>query len=183
MEMISRTDRKNSKKKNPLIEWGIPIICAVVLGLLIKKFIMFPVYIPSSSMEPTLNVGDRLIVTRVYNPEHLERNDIVVFDSDELGKTLIKRLIGLPGDKISIEDGIVYVNGEKINQDYVEYPQSTYQEFVVPEGKYFFMGDNRDNSYDSRYWKNPYISADKILGKAQFRVYPFSQIGFLKDNN
>lgn len=184
MELESRSERNKNKvkKKNPLLDWGIPIVCAVILGLLIKKFLIFPVYIPSSSMEPTLNVGDRLLVTRVYNPDHLKTGDIVVFDSDELGKTLIKRLIGLPGDKIEINAGKVYVNGKEINQDYVKYPKESYAEFVVPEGKYFFLGDNRANSYDSRYWKNPYIDADKIQGKAQVRIYPFSQIGFLNQN-
>lgn len=171
----------NKKKKNPaktfITEWAIPIIAAIVIAVLINKFLVFKVLIPSESMVPTLNVDDRLFVTRVYNPENLERGDIVVFESDELNETLIKRLIGLPGDKIKIENGIVYVNGEKLEEDYIGENDNFNGEYEVPEGKYFFLGDNRLVSKDSRYWVNPYIDSDHIIGKAQIKVYPFSEIG------
>lgn len=167
-------------KKNFFFDWVIPIFIAIVLAICINKFLIFKVYIPSSSMVPTLNVGDRLLVTRVYNPEKLQRGDIVVFDSDELNETVIKRLIGLPGDTIKIDGTAVYVNGKKLDEPYVEYPLESYGTYKVPEGKYFFLGDNRANSNDSRFWKDPYIDADKIQGKAQIKIYPLSQIGFLK---
>ncbi len=167
-------------KKNFFFDWVIPIFIAIVLAICINKFLIFKVYIPSSSMVPTLNVDDRLLVTRVYNPEKLQRGDIVVFDSDELNETVIKRLIGLPGDTIKIDGTAVYVNGKKLDEPYVEYPLESYGTYKVPEGKYFFLGDNRANSNDSRFWKDPYIDADKIQGKAQIKIYPLSQIGFLK---
>lgn len=167
-------------KKNFFFDWVIPIFIAIVLAICINKFLIFKVYIPSSSMVPTLNVGDRLLVTRVYNPEKLQRGDIVVFDSDELNETVIKRLIGLPGDTIKIDGTAVYVNGKKLDEPYVKYPLESYGTYKVPEGKYFFLGDNRANSNDSRFWKDPYIDADKIQGKAQIKIYPLSQIGFLK---
>ena len=167
-------------KKNFFFDWVIPIFIAIVLAICINKFLIFKVYIPSSSMVPTLNVDDRLLVTRVYNPEKLQRGDIVVFDSDELNETVIKRLIGLPGDTIKIDGTAVYVNGKKLDEPYVEYPLESYGTYKVPEGKYFFLGDNRANSNDSRFWKDPYIDADKIQGKAQVKIYPLSQIGFLK---
>ena len=110
----------------------------------------------------------------------MQRGDIVVFDSDELNETVIKRLIGLPGDTIKIDGTAVYVNGKKLDEPYVEYPLESYGTYKVPEGKYFFLGDNRANSNDSRFWKDPYIDADKIQGKAQIKIYPLSQIGFLK---
>lgn len=166
-------------KKNFFFDWVIPIFIAIVLAICINKFLIFKVYIPSSSMVPTLNVDDRLLVTRVYNPEKLQRGDIVVFDSDELNETVIKRLIGLPGDTIKIDGTAVYVNGKKLDEPYVEYPLESYGTYKVPEGKYFFLGDNRANSNDSRFWKDPYIDADKIQGKAQVKIYPLSQIGFL----
>lgn len=166
-------------KKNFFFDWVIPIFIAIVLAICINKFLIFKVYIPSSSMVPTLNVDDRLLVTRVYNPEKLQRGDIVVFDSDELNETVIKRLIGLPGDTIKIDGTAVYVNGKKLDEPYVEYPLESYGTYKVPEGKYFFLGDNRANSNDSRFWKDPYIDADKIQGKAQIKIYPLSQIGFL----
>lgn len=168
---------EENKKKGFLYEWGIPVVVAVVLALLITKFIVFKVYIPSESMVPTLNVGDRLFVTRVYNEEKFERGDILVFESDELEEKLIKRLIGLPGDKILIENGEVYVNGEKLIEDYIGNADRFNGEYEVPEGKYFFLGDNRLWSKDSRYWINPYIGGKDIIGKAQFKVYPFSEIG------
>lgn len=177
---IKRANKKNIKKNNIFLDWILPILIALAIAFLINKFLIFKVKIPSGSMEPTLNVGDRLFVTRVYEPQHLKEGDIVVFYSQELGKVLIKRLIGLPGDTVKIVAGNVYVNGKEIDQSYVKYPMSTYQEFKVPEGEYFFLGDNRANSYDSRFWKNPYIPAKDIMGKAVLKIYPFKDIEFLK---
>lgn len=168
---------EEGKKKGFLYEWGIPIIIAVILAVCINKFIVFKVYIPSESMVPTLNVYDRLFVTRVYNEEKFQRGDILVFDSKELGEKLIKRLIGLPGDRIIIENGVVAVNGEVLVEDYIGNTDRFNGEYLVPEGKYFFLGDNRLWSKDSRYWINPYIDGEDIKGKAQLKVYPFSDIG------
>lgn len=168
---------KENLVKNIFTEWIMPIIIAVVIAMLINKFLIFKVLIPSKSMVPTLNVNDRLFVSRVYNPENLKRGDIVVFESEELNETLIKRLIGLPGDKIKIEYGLVYVNGEQLIEDYIGENDDFNGEYEVPEGKYFFLGDNRLWSKDSRYWENPYIDADHIIGKAQIKVYPFNEIG------
>ena len=132
------------------------------------------------SMVPTLNVGDRLFVTRVYNPENLERGDIVVFHSDEKDEDMIKRLIGKPGDEIVIKDGIVTVNGETLYENYIGTPDKFNGVYEVPEGKYFFLGDNRFFSSDSRYWDNPYIDSSDIMGKAQLKVYPLSDFGMIK---
>lgn len=168
------------KKNNFFFEWIVPIIVAIVIALLIKQFLIFKVYIPSGSMIPTLNEGDHLFVTRIYNTDNIQRGDIIVFDSDELNDVLIKRVIGLPGDTINIEDGTVYVNGEKLEEDYVKNNDHFYGEFTVPEGEFFFLGDNRAISYDSRKWDDPYIEASKIRAKAQIKVYPFSDFGSIK---
>ncbi|MEG1483562.1 signal peptidase I [Clostridium sp.] len=168
---------QENKKSSFFYEWGVPVIIAVILALLINKFIIFKVYIPSESMVPTLNVEDRLFVTRVYNEKKFERGDILVFESDELNEKLIKRLIGLPGDKIIIENGEVSVNGEVLVENYIGSADRFNGEYEVPEGKYFFLGDNRLYSKDSRYWVNPYIDGKDIEGKAQLKVYPFSDIG------
>lgn len=180
IKRANKNSVKKIKKNNIFFDWILPILIALAIAFLINKFLIFKVKIPSGSMEPTLNVGDRLFVTRVYEPQHLKEGDIVVFYSQELGKVLIKRLIGLPGDTVKIVAGNVYVNGKEIDQSYVKYPMSTYQEFKVPEGEYFFLGDNRANSYDSRFWKNPYIPAKDIMGKAVLKIYPFKDIEFLK---
>ena len=172
--------RQKSPIENFIYEWIIPIISAFIIAFLIHKFVLYKVYIPSESMVPTLNVGDRLFVTRVYNADNLKRGDIVVFYSEELQEDLIKRLIGLPGDKIEIKDGVVSVNGEVLKEDYVGSQDDFNGEYEVPEGKFLFLGDNRANSKDSRYWINPYIDEDDISGKAQVKVYPFDDIGKLK---
>lgn len=168
---------KEIKKSNFFNEWIVPIVVAVILVILINRFLIFKVKIPSESMVPTLNVGDRLFVTRVYNPEKLKRGDIVVFHSDEKDEDMIKRLIGLPGDKVIINNGIVTVNGETLEEDYLGTIDTYNGEFEVPEGKYFFLGDNRYWSLDSRYWENPYIDGSDIKGKAQIKVYPWKDFG------
>ena len=101
-------------------EWIIPIIAAIGIAFLINKFLVYNVYIPSESMVPTLNIGDKLMVTRVYDTNKIKRGDIIVFFSEELNEILIKRAIGLPGDHIKIHDGIVNINGEDIKEDYVK---------------------------------------------------------------
>ncbi|MCY6371214.1 signal peptidase I [Clostridium ganghwense] len=166
------------ESKKILKEWIMPIGIAVLLAFLINQFLFFQVSVPTKSMYPTIKPGDRIIVTRVYNKKSLKRGDIVVFYSDELQETLIKRLIGLPGDEVKIDNSRqLYVNGEKIEQPYVVYNGGVGGTFKVPEGKYFFMGDNRANSWDSRYWNQHYISESKIKGKARFIIFPFNRFG------
>lgn len=173
----------NSKVKRLFLDWILPILIAIAAALLIKNFLFYPVSVPSSSMCPTIEPDDRFIVGKVYNFDKLKRGDIIVFKSDELNETLIKRLIGLPNDHIEIKDGIVSVNGEILDEDYVKYPSNseinkkTDGTFDVPEGKYFFLGDNRGDSCDARYWKNHYIDQSDIKGKELFRFYPFSKFG------
>ncbi|WP_297419884.1 signal peptidase I [Clostridium sp.] len=170
----------NNKNSNFFKEWIIPIVSALALALLINKFIYFNVYIPSGSMIPTLNINDKLVVTRVYNKENLKEGDIVVFYSEEYNERLVKRLIGLPGDKIEIENGVVFRNGQKINEDYVKNKDDFTGTYEVPQGKYFFLGDNRPDSADSRRWKNPYIDGSDIEGKIQFRFSPIKDFGTVK---
>ena len=111
---------KNKKESNFFKEWVIPILAAVGIAILINKFVFYNVYIPSESMVPTLNVGDKLMVARIYNTDKIERGDVVVFYSDELQETVIKRVIGIPGDHIDIDNGVVSFNGEVIQEDYVK---------------------------------------------------------------
>ena len=129
-------------------------------------------------MVPTLNVKDKLIVTKVYKPQNLKRGTIITFRCDEYGnKLLIKRLIGLPGDNVQITNGTVYINGEKLEEPYVANNEEFDGVYVIPQGKYFVLGDNRPNSDDSRYWHNSFVDEDKIDGKLYARWYPFDKIG------
>lgn len=172
--------KKVSGMKGFLYDWILPVVLALIATLIINKFLLFKVYIPSESMKPTLEKGDQLFVTKVYNLEKLQRGDIVVFYSDELGDTLIKRLIALPNDEVEIKEGKVYINETETTEEYVKNPSIYNGNFTVPEGKYFFLGDNRSNSADARYWANPYIDGNEIKGKAQVRVFPFDRVGILK---
>ncbi|NRT30102.1 signal peptidase I [Clostridium beijerinckii] len=92
---------------------------------------------PTGSMIPTINLNDKILVTRIHNFDNLKRGNVIVFYSDELKETLVKRLIGLPGDKIDIKNGIVFVNGEKLEEDYVKNKDDYNGSFEVPQGKYF----------------------------------------------
>lgn len=162
-------------------DWIIPIIAAIIIAFVINKLIFFNVTVPTGSMLPTINLGDKILVTRVHNKNNLKHGDVVVFHSDELKEDLIKRLIGLPNDEVEIkEDGSVYVNNEKVDESYVVYPGGKIGKFKVPEGSYFFMGDNRANSLDARYWDQPFIPAKDIMGKARIIISPFSRFGKLK---
>ena len=173
-------NKSNNKNKYKFFtEWIIPVIAALGIALLINRFLIFNVYIPSTSMVPTINVGDRLMVNRVYTKDNLKRGDILVFYSNELQETLIKRVIGLPGDHIIIKDGIVNVNGEDLQEDYVKNNDFSDDELIydVPEGKYFFLGDNRPVSKDSRRWINPYVDQADIKGKSILKYYPLKDFG------
>lgn len=169
--------------------WLLPIVIVFLLSTIISKFFFYIIYVPTGSMYPTIIPGDRIVTKIVHNKEQLKRGDIVVFDSKELGKPLVKRLIGLPGDVIQIEkDGTLYINNELYKENYVINqidPLQNYEEmnlgmFKVPKDKYFFLGDNRTGSQDSRYWKDPYISKDDIKGKAKIVLYPFNRVGKIK---
>ncbi|HEY8892049.1 MAG TPA: signal peptidase I [Clostridium sp.] len=162
-------------------DWILPIIAAIAIAFIINKVIFFNVTVPTGSMLPTINLNDKILVTRVHNKNNLKRGDIIVFHSDELGEDLIKRLIGLPNDKVEVkQDGSVYINNKKIDESYIVYPGGKTGTFNVPVGSYFFMGDNRADSLDARYWKKPYIPAKDIMGKARIIISPFSRFGKLK---
>lgn len=162
-------------------EWVIPIISALILAMLINKFVFFNVYLPpSGSMIPTLNNNDKVLVSRIYNMDNLKRGNIVVFYSKELDERLVKRLIGVPGDEIEIKNGLVFINGAQLDENYVKNNKDFSGKFKVPEGKYFFLGDNRAISFDSRFWENPYIESSDIEGKVVLRYYPFKDIGFVE---
>ncbi len=164
--------------KKIFFDWIVPILMAIVLALLINKFWFFTVTIPSESMVPTIKIKDRIVVTRIYDRGSLKRGDIVVFYSKELEDTLIKRLIGLPGDRVEVvEGGQVFINGEKLDEPYVVYPENLQRSFTVGEDKYLFFGDNRAVSNDARRWENPYIDGKDIKGKARFIIFPFRRAG------
>ena len=190
MENNNLPEEKPKKEKQPMTwkrlwkEWILPFGLEILALLLIVKFIFFIAIVPSGSMEPTIQERSALFTLRVHDLEKLERGDVIVFEAEtpELaGTTLIKRLIGLPGDHVEIdENGVMTINGEVQSEDYVVYQYAIPSVFDVPEGHYLFMGDNRANSLDSRYWSDPYVSAESIQGRAIFTLFPFSHFGKLR---
>lgn len=169
------------KAKNFIKDWILPLAIAVILSLVLRKLFFFTINVPTTSMVPTINIGDHIIVTKIYNYNNIKRGDVIVFNSKELHEPLIKRLIGLPGDTVEVQDdGTVLVNKIKLSEPYVKNNGGKSGTYKVPKGKYFFMGDNRSVSFDSRYWNESYIPQSDIMGKARFTIYPIKRIGLLK---
>ncbi len=170
--------------KKEIFEWIKTIILSLIIALIITTFVK-PTIVKNYSMSPTLNENNFLLINRfLYKRSTPETGDIIVFQSDlktEDGqdKLLIKRVIGVPGDEIKIEEGKVYINDELLKEDYIP---GVYTEgdidMIIPENKLFAMGDNRNNSLDSR--ELGLVDFETIVGKAFLRLYPFDKIGFLK---
>ena len=169
------------KTKKILREWVIPFLIEIIVVLLLIKYVFFLVRVPTGSMLPTIQEGGWLFATRIHSVEGVERGDILVFYSDELNMTLIKRCIGLPGDHVVVEsNGEVFINGTLLEEPYVVYVSHLPGEFWVPEGHYLFFGDNRYGSNDARLWDEPYIAGEEITGRAHFTLWPPSNFGFLE---
>ena len=175
------------------LEWVAVIVGALVVALVVKTFLFQAFYIPSESMEPTLEKGDRVLVNKVsYDLHDVNRGDVIVFelDDEDVGpdgiQDLIKRAIGLPGDTIETRDGAVYINDRKLSEPYL--PEGTLTgdpesgsnpeipRQVVPEGHVFVLGDNRDNSQDSRYPERGPIPIDHIVGRAFVLLWPVNRL-------
>lgn len=156
--------------------------CCLLFVYVLRTCIFAVTSIPSESMCDTMQVGDKLFAINTYFLDDLHRGDIIVFEPNEEEKDKgqglwTKRVVGLPGDKIRIENGIVYVNGTKQKEEYVKHPASYTGSFTVPNGKYFCCGDNRANSWDARFWSNPFLTRDQIKYKMLFRILPFNRMG------
>ncbi|AFY72207.1 signal peptidase I [Synechococcus sp. PCC 7502] len=161
------------------------IVIAVIVAILLRTFVIEPRYIPSASMEPTLHIEDRIIVEKVSNWwRSPQRGEILVFYPPESPliedntKAYIKRVIGLPGELISIHDGQVFINGKPLNEPYILEPIDYYlpanplnSAIKVPENTYWMMGDNRNNSNDSHVWG--FLPEQNIVGKAIVRFFPW----------
>lgn len=167
--------------------WIRDIVVAVIIAAVILQFIM-PTIVKERSMQPTLYANNYIILSKqsykLWGAP--ERGDIIVFhtalkteNGDE--KLLIKRIIGLPGDRITVVDGDVYRNDELLQEDYIfeDYTTGFVDDFTVPEGQLFVMGDNRRMSLDSRAEEIGCINIDEIVGKAVVRLYPFNEIRML----
>ncbi len=171
-------------------QWGETIqilVLALVLAVCIRAFVAEPRYIPSESMLPTLEIGDRTIVEKLSSYAHSpHRGDIIVFapppQLQEQGyleeQAFIKRIIGLPGETVAVENGRVSIDRQVLTETYIaEPPNYRMSPIVVPPGQLFVMGDNRNNSNDSHVWG--FLPQQNIIGRACFRFWPLERIGGL----
>lgn len=151
------------------------IIMAAAFVFVLNKTLIVNAQVTSGSMEDTVMTGSRVLVNRqAYLFHEPERGDIVTFYCpDEPDREYMKRIMGLPGETIEGIDGIIYINGETLEEPYIEEIfDRDFGPYKIPQDGYFMMGDNRNNSWDSRYWMNKYVSRDKIIGKAEFEYFP-----------
>ncbi|NEO19773.1 MULTISPECIES: signal peptidase I [unclassified Moorena] len=193
---MSRVPDKRPEKKptqpskdNAWVEGIRTITLSAVLAFGIRTFVAEARYIPSGSMLPTLQINDRLIIDKISYRffQDPQRGEIVVFAPTERLKeqnfkdAFIKRIIGLPGDKVLVKNGRVYINDKEIEEKYiVEAPQYDFGPETVPPDEYLVLGDNRNNSYDSHHWG--FVPRDKIIGRAVVRFWPLNRMGKLKPN-
>jgi signal peptidase I len=170
-----------------VVEWVVILLAALTVAFVVKTYAIQAYWIPSASMEPTLHVKDRVLVNKVgYHLHGVHRGDIVVFKSppreieaNPTIKDLIKRVIGLPGDRIQAINGQVFINGKALKEPYL--PDGTQTTNLplqtVPPGQYFMLGDNRGDSGDSRFIGT--IPRNLLVGRAFVRVWPLDRLGLL----
>jgi len=186
-------------KKSVLREYAESLIVAVVLALFVRTFVFQAFKIPTGSMEPNLLIGDHLIVNKmIFAPSAtglerallptraIRRGDVVVFKYPEAPeRDFIKRVIGLPGDRLELRNKVLHINDERLDEPWAHYATAAsadafgasgdlrefYGPVTVPAGQYFMMGDNRDNSEDSRYWG--FLPSNYVKGKALFIYFSF----------
>ncbi|MGD1864843.1 MAG: signal peptidase I [Phormidesmis sp.] len=180
----NQTEQTSGWKKT-LIENVRLVAIALTIAIFVRFFIAEPRFIPSPSMVPTLAVGDRLLVEKVsYHLHPPTRGDIVVFEPPpqlqeygyQASQAFIKRVVGLPGQKVQVSQGKVYVNGEPLAESYIlEAPQYEMPPVTVPAGQLFVMGDNRNDSNDSHVWG--FLPIENVIGRAALRFWPLAKAG------
>lgn len=158
------------------------VAIAFAVAFLINRFVLVNANVPTRSMAPTVNADDKLFGFRlIYLFEEPKRGDVVIFthqsNPNEAEESYIKRIIGIPGDTVVITDGVLYINGEEYQEDYLaEKMVGNFGPYTVPEDSYFMMGDNRNISLDSRFWINTYVDRDDILAKAFLKYDPSFEV-------
>ena len=179
MEKTKKKAEKQEERKSmgkELFSWVKTIVLALILAMFVDSVLIVNATVPTGSMENTIMTGDRLLALRTsYWFREPERGDVVIFryPDDATGKTLyVKRILGVGGDTIEVNQGEVRVNGTVLDEPYIkERTEGKYGPVTVPEGCYFMMGDNRNRSMDSRFWDNTFVTKDQILGKAVLKYY------------
>lgn len=174
-------EKQKKSKLREAISFMTPIVVALIIAIFLKTCIFANIVIPTGSMLNTIQEGDRIIASRLaYINDEPQRYDIIIFRyPDDETQLFAKRIIALPGETIEVKNGIVYItdkNGNKstARTDFITncIPTGNFGPYTVPLGSYFVMGDNRNDSWDSRYWDNKTVKKGKIIGKVKFRYFP-----------
>ena len=152
---------------------------------LVRRYICFKIIVPTASMAPAIEPGDHILVRRITEAKKLRRGDLLVFRSThrQIGDgslLMIKRLIGLPGETVELDQGRLLINGTPIPEEYIRYQKEFEGSFEIPRGHYFFLGDNRSSSHDGRYWEEPYVRGIEIIARAGVRIWPIRRFGFIQ---
>lgn len=190
-EAVEDVSAQTAKTGKTLIRWIVEwlgiILVALSAAFLIRAYVFQTFYIPSVSMVPTLQVGDRIIVSKLSTAfGDINRGDVIVFKHpprEQCGgdtgpnSDLVKRIIGMPGDELTSRNNTIYVNGKKLVENWQHEPNlgSDIGYVKVPKGQYFMMGDNRPSSCDSRMWGT--LPESLIVGKVVLRIWPLSHFG------
>lgn len=182
--MDNLPDKDNKKQENQSLgeeikDWVVAILIAVVLAFFIRYFIVELYLVEGPSMRPTLENHERLVVNKfIYRFKAPERGEVLIFKyPKDQSRDFIKRVIAVPGDTIEIKDGRVFVNGELQNETFIlSKTRGSYPLATVPEGHVFVMGDNRNNSEDSRFADVGFVPYDLIKGKAIMVFWPLDQL-------
>lgn len=188
-EVLSPEEKKRRIIKETL-SWVKIIVIAVVIAVLVNSFLIINANVPSGSMENTIMTKSRMIGLRTaYWFSEPQRGDIAIFKfPDDESQEFVKRVIGLPGETVTIKDAKIYINNSKtpLEEPYlkeewvVNNGSERVLEYKVPKGCYFMLGDNRNSSHDARNWVHHYVKESKIDAKAEFVYWPFSQFKGLK---
>ena len=169
--------RKRVMKKilYEILDWSKVLLTALVITFVVSRTLVANAQVPTGSMETTIMTGSRVLINRLsYVVGEPERGDIIAFYfPDDKSEKYLKRIIGLPGDKVEGIDGGIYVNDVLLEESYIrEKINEDFGPYYVPELSYFVMGDNRNNSDDSRFWKDKFVEKDEIIGKAEIEYFP-----------
>ncbi|MFC3344321.1 signal peptidase I [Paenibacillus abyssi] len=188
---------QGSGAKKEIVEWIKALVIAAVLVFIIRTFLFSPFIVDGPSMQPNFETGERVIVNKIiYDIRAPQRGEVVVFHVPEEGRDFIKRVIGVPGDKVKLEDDRLYINGTLVEEPYLKeaieqahsrgelyntsenFPNMNVQNDIVPDNMILAFGDNRGNSKDSR--SIGYVSMDELVGRADVIFWPVNQIKFIK---
>lgn len=170
-------DRKKLIKKilHEILDWSKVILTALIISVIVNRALVANAQVPTGSMETTIMSGSRILINRLsYLGGEPRRGDIIAFYfPDDKSQIYLKRIIGLPGEKVEGIDGEVYVDDVPLKENYIrEEMKEDFEAYVVPERSYFVMGDNRNHSVDSRFWKDKFVERDEIIGKAMIEYFP-----------